>query len=100
MGTDNLTALPTIRPRCRAQPAIVFQAFLVFLVTTFATLRSAEAQAPHRPNTREGLWFGGGLGLGSSGAHCSQCASTRHTGLSWYLRAGGTVSTHLLAGAE
>lgn len=51
-------------------------------------------------NPRQGFWIGFGLGAGSAGIDCPSCTTTRKTGFSGYLRAGGTLSQHLLLGAE
>jgi hypothetical protein len=58
--------------------------------------RPAATSRPAKPNpnAREGLWFSGGLGLGSLG--CSGC--NRQTSISGTLSAGTTLSPRLLVG--
>lgn len=56
------------------------------------TLLAAQA----RPQTREGFWFGAGLGIGSAG--CDGCDG-RETALTGTLSIGGTLSPTVLLGA-
>ena len=60
---------------------------------------SLAAQAK-RPNTREGFWWGLGLGWGVAGESCADCAGDQLSGLAGNLRLGGTVSPSVLIGAE
>jgi len=60
-------------------------------------LGATPALAQH-PQTREGFWFGAGMGVGSLG--CSGCAGDRTTGASGYLKMGGTLNPHVLLGVE
>jgi hypothetical protein len=57
----------------------------------------ATAVAQDRQQTREGVWFNGGLGLGSAG--CDNCDS-RHESIMATLGIGGTLSPHVLLGAS
>jgi len=58
------------------------------------------ASAQH-PQTRKGFWIGFGLGYGSYGISCSGCSGLgRESSFTGHLRLGGTVSPHLLLGAE
>ncbi|MEZ4456128.1 MAG: hypothetical protein R2882_06205 [Gemmatimonadales bacterium] len=64
-------------------------------------VRSAAIPADAPVYSRQGTWFGAGVGAGSGSLHCSICDSdvgSRGTG--GYLRAGTTVSPRLLVGAE
>jgi len=57
-------------------------------------------QAQH-PQVRKGFWIGFGLGYGSADMSCDGCASTsRATGLSSYLKMGGTLTSQVLLGGE
>jgi hypothetical protein len=74
---------------------------ILILVATLAAIGSAlPAQRGHRPNSRDGFWFGVGLGTGSAGLDCTSCPTDRVNSVSGYFRAGGTVSRHLLLGGE
>jgi len=69
-------------------------ALLLVLVGTTAV------QAQH-PQTRQGFWIGFGLGFGSLGLSCNGCSSiNRESGVSGFLKMGGTVSDKLLLGGE
>ena len=57
------------------------------------------AQGGHA-QARQGFWIGFGLGAGSAGADCADCSDERDTGVSGYLRMGGTVRPNLLIGGE
>jgi hypothetical protein len=57
-----------------------------------------QSAAQSRPQTREGFFIGFGLGWGSLG--CSDCSGDRESGLSGYLKLGGTVNDRLLLGFE
>ncbi|HUF27990.1 MAG TPA: outer membrane beta-barrel protein [Gemmatimonadaceae bacterium] len=61
---------------------------------------AAPVLAQTHPQTRQGFWIGFGLGIGSAGISCNGCTSGRESGLSGYLRMGGTVSPQLLIGGE
>lgn len=71
-------------------------AYGVALLAMVPSLVFAQARA----NTRQGLWVGVGLGLGSSGADCSDCTDERTSGGSGYFRIGGTLSPSFLVGVE
>ena len=65
-----------------------------------ALLGAAAARAQH-PQTRQGFWIGFGLGFGSLGLSCDGCSSIdRESGVSGFLKMGGTVSDKLLLGGE
>jgi hypothetical protein len=55
----------------------------------------ATAQAQHA-QVRQGVWFSGGLGVGSLG--CQNCGSSRENGMSGDLSVGGTLSPRWLLG--
>jgi hypothetical protein len=71
---------------------------------------SAQAQSHGRPNARQGFWVSFGLGNGWAETACTSTAGTdcstpsisddRFTGVSGYVRLGGTVSRSLLLGFE
>ncbi len=69
---------------------------VVLLVTTMA---ASVAQA-QKSNTREGFWVSFGLGAGSATMGGDLGHQGRETGLSGYLRMGGTISPKLLIGGE
>ena len=85
--------------------------FLTFALSIAATTASAQsitfpssaplfaaaeqASSAARPHTRGGLWFSGGLGVGSLG--CEDC-DEREISLGADLAIGGTVNDHLLIG--
>ncbi len=52
------------------------------------------------PNTRQGFWYGFGLGAGSGQLHCDICNDQSGTDLAASIRAGGVVSKSWLVGAE
>src|SRR5207249_8006241 len=53
------------------------------------------------PQTRKGFWIGFGVGYGSYGISCSTCSGLgRESSFTGHVRLGGTVSPHLLLGAE
>jgi hypothetical protein len=61
---------------------------------------ATDGEAQH-PQVRKGFWIGFGLGYGSADVSCDGCASTsRGTGLSTYLKLGGTLSSKVLLGGE
>src|SRR5437773_2838263 len=65
-----------------------------------ALLGAAAARAQH-PQTRQGFWIGFGFGFGSLGLSCDGCSSIdRESGVSGFLKMGGTVSDKLLLGGE
>jgi hypothetical protein len=68
---------------------------LVLATTSLSAQKSEENRNP-----RQGFWIGFGLGEGSTGADCSSCDNSRTTGLSGYLRMGGTLSQSVLIGGE
>ena len=49
---------------------------------------------------RDGQWLGVGLGGGLDQVACDACAGTPKSGLTGYVRFGGTLSERLLLGAE
>jgi hypothetical protein len=63
-------------------------------------LGTTAVQAQH-PQTRQGFWIGFGFGFGSLGLSCNGCSSiSRESGISGFLKMGGTVNEHLLLGGE
>jgi hypothetical protein len=59
-------------------------------------VQAPAAQAQHT-QSRQGFWFGVGMGVGSLG--CDGCGD-RTSGASGYLKLGGTVNQHVLLGFE
>lgn len=72
--------------------ALAVVAFL--LVPASTSLAQAKAQ------TRQGVTVSFGLGGGSTGFTCDGCESNRESGMSGYLRLGGTVRPNLIVGGE
>ena len=70
------------------------------LVTSLLFLFAAPQLAGQRVAERHGVWFGGGVGMGSARLSCSICRGGRDGGLSGYLRLGATVSPQVLIGGE
>ena len=70
------------------------------LLGTLALLLSLGASplAAQHAQTRDGFWFGAGLGVGSLG--CDGCGGDRTNGASGYLKLGGTLNPHVLLGVE
>ena len=51
--------------------------------------------------SRQGFWYGGGLGRGYTDLACGICGGERENGgISGYLRAGGTLTRSFLLGGE
>lgn len=59
---------------------------------------ATTAAAQESPHNRDGFFLGAGLGWGSMG--CSVCEGERESGLSGFLKLGGTVNPQFLLGAE
>lgn len=57
--------------------------------------------AQTRPaSTRSGQWLGFGLGSGLGRVSCAICETNRHTSISGYVKAGGTLNRRFLLGVE
>src|SRR6267142_1624153 len=70
------------------------------IVLALLALGVTAASAQH-PQTRKGFWIGFGVGYGSYGISCSGCSGLgRESSFTGHIRLGGTVSPHLLLGAE
>jgi hypothetical protein len=68
-------------------------ALLTALLATTAFAQQAQ--------TRQGMWFGGGLGYGSLGLSCEGCGDIdREGGMSGYAKVGGTLRQNILLGGE
>ena len=72
----------------------------LILIATLLACGSNFAEAQRRPNDRKGFWFGFGLGSGSAGVECFSCSDDRISGVSGYIRLGGTLSRSILIGVE
>lgn len=57
-----------------------------------------DAAGQDRPQVREGFFIGFGLGWGS--LSCDNCGGERESGLSGFLKLGGTINEKLLLGFE
>ncbi|MEA2765224.1 MAG: hypothetical protein QOK07_1628 [Gemmatimonadaceae bacterium] len=66
---------------------------MLAIVGSFTVVTAAQAQ---NAQIRQGVWFSGGLGMGSLG--CQSCGSSRENGLSGDLSVGGTLSPRWLLG--
>jgi len=73
---------------------------LIFAAALAVWCGALEAQSTARPNTRQGFWIGLGAGGGSTAANCNSCTTDRTSGVSGYVRLGGTVSRSVLLGGE
>jgi len=73
---------------------------LLLLISLVILGSISDLQAQGRANTRKGFWIGLGLGDGSAGVECDNCGNDRINSWSGYLRMGGTISSHVLLGAE
>jgi len=71
----------------------------VFAALVALALAAPAVQAQN-PNTREGFWWSFGMGAGAAKPNGDFDFVERETGLSGYLRLGGTVSPGLLIGVE
>src|SRR5256714_11112618 len=72
----------------------------IAIVSELLLLGAPAASAQH-PQTRKGFWVGFGLGYGSYGISCSGCSALgRESSFTGELKLGGTVSPHLLLGAQ
>ncbi len=71
--------------------AALFASVACLAVTPLAGQRVAD---------HKGVWFGGGLGMGSARLSCSICRAGRDGGAAGYLRVGATVTRQVLVGAE
>lgn len=70
------------------------------LICTVALLTLARPAAAQEGPTREGFWWGFGLGYGWVHVGCDICDSDRSTSISGLGRAGGTINSRVLLGAE
>jgi hypothetical protein len=69
------------------------------LVASLLVLASSGLHA-QRAASHSGVWFGGGVGVGSTRLSCTVCRTGRDGGTSGYLRVGATVTPQLLIGGE
>jgi hypothetical protein len=69
----------------------------MLLTVANAALAQGTADMGGKPHTREGFWFGLGLGAGSLG--CEDCED-RETSWSGNLKLGGTINPQFLLGVE
>ena len=61
---------------------------------------SAVAAQTSLPQVREGFTASFGFGAGSGGVSCTNCSTTRETGVSGYLRLGSAVRPGLIVAGE
>lgn len=71
---------------------------IIFALPLALAVMASPLQAQGHPQAREGFFAGFGLGWGSLG--CSDCSGERESGLSGFLKLGGTVNEQLLLGFE
>lgn len=71
--------------------------FAVAALVLVAVPLAAQANAGAN---RTGQWLGIGLGTGLGRVTCAICESNRHTSISGYFKAGGTLSRRFLLGVE
>jgi hypothetical protein len=71
------------------------RSFIVVVALLILGSPALAEETPARSQTRQGVWFSGGLGFGSLG--CDDCG-TRESGLSGGLAVGGTISDRTLVG--
>ena len=72
----------------------------IALLSVLSVLGLSVASAQH-PQTRKGFWVGFGFGWGSYGISCDGCSGLGREGsYTGNIRLGGTLSPHLLLGAE
>jgi hypothetical protein len=70
------------------------------LSALLTALLATTAFAQHA-QTRQGFWFGGGVGYGSLGLSCDGCGDVdREGGMSGYAKFGGTLRQGILLGGE
>jgi hypothetical protein len=69
-------------------------------VLAAAPLQAQKGLVEVPTNAREGFWIGFGLGGGSIGSSCPSCGTDRTSGVTGFLRLGGTLSQHVLLGGE
>ncbi len=100
--SPSATALPAAvsapqpeRPEASAQPQPTPQPQTPALLPKFEPLPQTARGDVRRPQTREGFWFSGGMGLGSLG--CKACGG-RANGLSGGISLGGTINEKWLIG--
>jgi hypothetical protein len=79
------------------EPIVSVRVLAVASIVALTMLESAPAAAQGRPQTRDGFWFNGGLGLGTAG--CDGCDG-RQSSATLALGAGGTLSSKVLLGAS
>ena len=58
------------------------------------------ALVAQHPQVRDGFWIGFGFGYGSAHFTCSGGCDTTFSGATGHLRLGGTLSSHILLGAD
>jgi Outer membrane protein beta-barrel domain len=72
-----------------------------FALVVALLLLGVSVGAAQHPQTRKGFWIGFGFGWGSYGISCDSCGGAGREGsYTGYIKLGGTVSPHLLLGAE
>jgi hypothetical protein len=70
-------------------------------LSALLTVLLASTSFAQQAQTRQGFWIGGGMGLGSMGISCEGCPDfDRESGLSGYLKLGGTLRENVLLGVE
>ena len=70
------------------------------VLSLLLTLAIAVPGSAQRAQTREGFWIGFGFGYGGLDITCELCEVDRESGLSGYLKLGGTLNPGLLIGGQ
>ncbi len=70
------------------------------VAATLLVAALASPLAAQRAQTREGFFIGLGLGYGSMDVTCDLCEFDRESGMSGYLKMGGTLNDRLLIGGQ
>jgi hypothetical protein len=90
------------RPQSRVQAMSRNRTWLVCAMLSLAMLSPLSAQGfGSAAASRQGFWYGGGLGQGYTDLWCGICAGERENGgISAYFKAGGTLTRSFLLGGE
>jgi hypothetical protein len=73
--------------------------FAILAIAVGLLIPAGETFA-QRPQTREGVNIGFGVGGGSAGIDCSGCQTSRQSGTLFYFNVGGTINRQLTLGGE
>jgi hypothetical protein len=88
-----------MRPHRRR--ALAHPVLLLLALTAFAVALAPTPALAQYAQTRQGFFFSAGLGYGSMGLGCDDCAGlAREGGVNGYLTLGGTLSPNVRLGVE